>query len=202
MSIVAMLLLGFLSVEKIKSQQRFEDAHKSGHEAATWIERGLLDRGIPWEQLLKCEYSPWFGLKLNVTLKTPEQETIYREVMAEVMHLYPDVLRQAHSFDLKQMHLLDQAWAEHYGLSEYAEIVWSTPCAECRTNRCRLQNLYFTSRAAERRGELHREIHDVSFREGPDRTFRGHICDPCLQQLGYRGMQTRHPPMHLRSPLP
>jgi len=153
--------------------------------AAEWITERLRQWGI---EVTEADADS-LGMKLRVEVR-PEQVPAYQETMAEAIKLFPDVLPEAiHGWAVTPLEHLDSDWARRYGLQEYAEEIFTGPCADCSVNESlgwrfgRLEIKFLRDHEANLR-------HRISLPDGSVRTVDGHICRACLDKMGWKSMSS------------
>jgi hypothetical protein len=170
--------------EKLEERRRLKQ-ERHIRKAAEWIVERLRQWGIV---VTKADATS-FGLTL-VAEVLPEQVLAYQETMAEAIHTFPDVLPEAiRGWGVQPLEHLGSAWAAEYEHKEYAEELFTGPCADCGVRESmgwrfgRQEIEFLRNHEANLR-------HRISLKDGTVRTVDGHICRTCLDKMGWVSMSS------------
>lgn len=145
-------------------------------EAAIWICRMLDQRGIDSNKVR----ASWDGVHVVVEALLRSQEADYAEVMAQAIHFFSDLEPEDLCEKADPLRPLNQAWAQKYGISTWAEEVFYSPCGECgRVDSCGFR---FGSGVAWLRKHNAETSCYVQYADGERKVYPGgYVCSNCLK---------------------
>ncbi len=145
--------------------------------ACLWIRVLLIREGIPVNHaVVKRHGLPSFPIYAEVS---PNKVRAFQRVITETLRVFPRIPIEQLIGDIEPRHLLDRAWAERVGATDWNVELQHPPCPHCKSS------MGSTWIWGKNNLNVHpnREVTHV-FKDGGQQRYASQLCEACRKHLG------------------
>lgn len=178
---VTLPALPFMWLREKLELKAYEKKQARYLEAAEWIRDRLAERSI-----LVKEAGVGFNCVKIFAQPKDEQISVYQTICAQAVRQFRDLTPDEILSGCEPLQYLNRGWAAQNELAEFAEEVFTLPCADC--GKVESLGYFFGERAVGLKSHHHGRKPVVQLQDGSSRLIDGHICRKCLDEMGWTSM--------------